>query len=40
MDISTTKRLIEAGKILGIPVLDHIVIGDGKYVSMKGKGMI
>lgn len=39
-DIITTKRLMEAGAILGIPVLDHIVIGDGKYVSMKGQGMI
>lgn len=40
MDITTTKRLIEAGMILGIPVLDHIVIGDGVYVSMKAKGLI
>lgn len=40
MDISTTKRLMEAGEILGIPVLDHIIIGDGKYVSMKGRGII
>jgi len=39
-DIETTKRLIKAGEILGIPVLDHIVIGDGRYVSMRGMGMI
>lgn len=39
-DIDTTKHLIEAGKILGIPVLDHIVIGDGVYVSMRAKGLI
>ena len=39
-DIETTKRLIEAGEILGIPVLDHIVIGDGCYVSMRAQGMI
>lgn len=39
-DVETTKRLIEAGEILGIPVLDHIVIGDGRYVSMKGMGLI
>lgn len=39
-DIATTKRLIEAGEILGIPVLDHIIIGDGCYVSMRAKGMI
>lgn len=39
-DIQTTKRLIEAGTILGIPVLDHIIIGDGVYVSMKAMGLI
>ena len=39
-DIQTTKRLIEAGTILGIPVLDHIIIGDGLYVSMKAMGLI
>ena len=39
-DIRTTKRLIEAGTILGIPVLDHIIIGDGIYVSMKAMGLI
>lgn len=39
-DIKTTKRLIEAGRILGIPVLDHIIIGDGRYISMKAKGLI
>ncbi len=39
-DVKTTLRLMEAGEILGIPVLDHIVIGDGSYVSMKARGMI
>lgn len=39
-DITTTKRLIEAGDILGIPVLDHIIIGDGRYVSMRAGGMM
>ena len=39
-DVETTVRLMEAGAILGIPVLDHIVIGDGNYVSMKARGMI
>ena len=34
-----TVRLAEAGKILGIQVLDHIVIGDGEYVSMKREGI-
>lgn len=40
VDIDTTKRLMKAGEILGIPVLDHIVIGDGRYVSMRAKGML
>ena len=37
-DISVTKRLIEAGDVLGIAVLDHIVIGDDNYVSLKDRG--
>lgn len=36
-DIEITRRISEAGKILGIQVLDHIVIGD-QYVSLKEKG--
>ncbi len=39
-DLSITKRLTEAGKIIGIDVLDHIVIGDGRFESMKEKGII
>lgn len=39
-DIESTRRLVEAGELLGIPVIDHIIIGDGAYVSMKGRGML
>lgn len=39
-DINITKRLIEAGKIIGIEVLDHIIIGDINYLSFKGKNII
>jgi len=39
-DISTTQRLVEAGNLLGIPVLDHIIIGDGVYFSMKAQGLM
>lgn len=39
-DISITKRLIESGKILGISVLDHIVIGDGCYFSFKEQNIL
>jgi len=34
-DVKMTRRLIEAGKILGIRVLDHVIIGRGRYVSMR-----
>ncbi|WP_197031731.1 RadC family protein [Paenibacillus massiliensis] len=39
-DVQLTQRLIEAGSIVGIDVLDHIVIGDGQYVSLKERGLI
>lgn len=39
-DVQTTERLIQAGKILGIPIIDHIVIGDGEYCSMKECGFM
>lgn len=34
-DVEVTKRLVEAGKIIGINVLDHIVLGDGEYDSSR-----
>lgn len=37
-DIEITRRLKEAGKIIGIEVLDHVIIGDGKHFSMKEAG--
>jgi DNA repair protein RadC len=37
-DIQLTHRLIEAGSIIGIEVLDHIIIGDHKFVSLKEQG--
>ncbi|ACL76892.1 RadC family protein [Ruminiclostridium cellulolyticum] len=39
-DLQTTDRLINAGNILGIKVLDHIILGDGRYVSLKEQGFI
>jgi len=39
-DIETTKRLIEAGKIVGIPVVDHIILTDTSFYSMKENGYI
>ena len=37
-DIKVTEELVECGKILGIEVLDHIIIGNRSYVSLKEKG--
>ncbi len=37
-DIEITKQIIKAGEIIGIQVLDHIIIGDNKYISLKEKG--
>lgn len=37
-DISLTARLVETGKLVGIELLDHIIIGDGHYVSLKEQG--
>ncbi|MCD1258206.1 DNA repair protein RadC [Paenibacillus athensensis] len=37
-DIEMTQRLSEAGSIIGIEVLDHIIIGDQKFVSLKEHG--
>ena len=39
-DINITIRLKECGKIMGIELLDHIIIGNNKYVSLKEKGII
>ncbi len=38
--MAVTKRLISAGEIMGIDPLDHIVIGDGVFVSLKERGLI
>ena len=37
-DVEITKQLIESGNILEIEVLDHIIIGDKKYFSLREKG--
>ena len=35
-DVRTTRDAVAAGKLLGIDVLDHIVVGDGRYFSIIG----
>ena len=39
-DLELTRKLIEAGKLLDIEVLDHVVIGEGRYVSLKERGVM
>jgi len=39
-DIAVTEKLVEGGKMLGIDVLDHVIIGDGRYVSLKDEGLV
>lgn len=39
-DVEVTKRIVEAGKIIGIELLDHIIVGDRKYTSLKEKGYL
>ena len=39
-DIEITRKLVETGSIMGIEVLDHVIIGDGRHFSMKEAGHI
>lgn len=39
-DINITIRLKECGKLLGIDLLDHIIIGEDKFISLKEKGIL
>jgi DNA repair protein RadC len=39
-DIAITKRLKEAGELICIPVLDHIIVGEGQYVSFVERGLL
>jgi DNA repair protein RadC len=39
-DIAITRRLKEAGEIMGIKILDHIIIGDGEYLSFVERGLL
>ncbi len=39
-DIEITKRLVEASRIMGLEILDHLIIGKNKYVSLKERGVM
>ena len=39
-DLEITNRLREVSNVVGIKVLDHVIIGAGRYVSLKDKGLL
>jgi len=39
-DIEITRRLLDAGRIMGIEILDHVIIGEQTYCSLKEKGLL
>ncbi len=39
-DIEVSERLVEAGRLIGISCLDHIIIGHGQFISMKQRGFM
>ncbi|MBU1698950.1 MAG: DNA repair protein RadC [Candidatus Eisenbacteria bacterium] len=39
-DVRTTERLKRAGELLGIQLLDHVILGDADFVSMKEQGVL
>jgi len=38
-DILVTRQIVEAGKLLDIDVLDHLILGNNRYVSLKERGL-
>jgi len=38
-DVAVTRMAVKAGKLLGIELLDHLVIGGGRFVSLKERGL-
>ena len=38
-DIEVTKRLIKASEVLGIRLIDHVIVGNGCFTSMKSEGL-
>ena len=39
-DIAVTKKLVEAGKIIGIRIMDHVIIGKTSYFSFQAEGLL
>jgi len=39
-DLALTRRLASAGELMGVEVLDHVVLGAGRFVSLKERGVL
>ena len=39
-DLLFTKKLVEAGKLFSVEVLDHLILGIGRFVSLKQRGLM
>jgi DNA repair protein RadC len=39
-DLAITRRLVEVGELLGITVLDHVIVGNGRFASLKERGLM
>jgi DNA repair protein RadC len=39
-DMALTRRLVDAGSVMGVEVLDHIIVGDGRHFSFRQGGQL
>jgi DNA repair protein RadC len=39
-DLDITRRLADAGRLLGVRVVDHVIVGDGSFVSLADRGAV
>jgi len=39
-DREVTRKLVEAGRLLGVPVLDHVIVGDASFYSFRERGAL
>jgi len=38
-DVAVTRAIVEAGRLLAVECLDHLIMGRGRFVSLKSKGL-
>ena len=39
-DRAVTRQLVEAGRIIDLPVYDHVIVGNGRYISFSESGLL